>query len=52
MRCGEAELFQQASHFQALAALEVPAKVSTFIAWLQGEFGDAWWRGSVTPGSA
>ncbi len=21
----------------------VPAKVSTFIAWMQGEFGDAWW---------
>jgi DNA-binding transcriptional LysR family regulator len=30
----------------------VPAKVSTFIAWLQGEFGDAWWSGPVKPSSA
>ena len=30
----------------------VPAKVSTFIAWLQGEFGDAWWTGPVKPYSA
>ena len=30
----------------------VPAKVSTFIDWLQGEFGDAWWTGPVKPYSA
>lgn len=24
----------------------VPAKVSGFIAWLQGEFGEAWWQGA------
>ncbi len=30
----------------------VPVKVSTFIAWLQGEFGDAWWTGPVKPYSA
>jgi DNA-binding transcriptional LysR family regulator len=30
----------------------IPAKVSTFIAWLQGAFGEAWWTGPVKPYSA
>lgn len=30
----------------------VPAKVNTFIAWLQGEFEEAWWTGPVKPSSA
>jgi DNA-binding transcriptional LysR family regulator len=30
----------------------VPAKVSTFIAWLQGALGESWWTGPVKPYSA
>jgi DNA-binding transcriptional LysR family regulator len=30
----------------------VPAKVSTFVTWLQGAFGEAWWAGPVKPSSA
>lgn len=30
----------------------IPAKVSTFVAWLQGAFGEAWWTGPVKPYSA
>ncbi len=30
----------------------IPAKVSTFIAWLQGAFGEDWWTGPVKPSSA
>jgi DNA-binding transcriptional LysR family regulator len=30
----------------------IPAKVSTFIAWMQGAFGEAWWTGPIKPYSA